>query len=197
MAGWVTWQQQIWAADKGGGEGGSPSWPVLLWCPEASRAASLLCCQPMSLSRTILTLSQLQSLHHSILTLPALTHPTRTGFLLKHTGYLLSCQLQMNLSVLGTCGGVWNGMADDWVLLDVSLLQSKQAQTEIKTEPSFCLPSSYLTLNVPPNLSHKGFCDVTGLLGLKSWYTSEETDNRNRYLSFWGASSQFCFSLPF
>lgn len=141
MAGWVTWQQQIWAADKGGGEGGSPSWPVLLWCPEASRAASLLCCQPMSLSRTALTLSQLQSLHHSILTLPALTHPTRTGFLLKHTGYLLSCQLQMNLSVLGTCGGVWNGMADDWVLLDVSLLQSKQAQTEIKTEPIFCLPS--------------------------------------------------------
>lgn len=145
MAGWVTWQQQIWAADKRGGEAGSPPWPAWLWRPEPSCAALLSARVAGAWVVGLPWPAQAWWCRSSCRPPPggpgSMSHGDGWALSWKARGFSQSCQLQANLSVVGGRGGVWwKGTADDWVALAVSPLQSKQVQTEMKTEPSFCLP---------------------------------------------------------
>lgn len=176
MTGWVTWQQQIWATDKRGGEGGSPLWPVLPWHSEVSSAASLLCCHPKSLGGTKVEPSQLQSCHHYLLEALLLAHPTRTGFLLKHMGFhpFASAigELVYSWSLWGSAVE-WNGrwLSCSWCFCPHPKVN--RLKLKIKIEHSIFSQAGYLWLNVPS--------DLPGLLGIKS---IEQIGKRDRYFSF-------------
>lgn len=183
----MTWQQQVWDADKRGGEAGSPPRPAWLWRPGPSRGASL----PGHVAGRHRG-GGIAPTSPRVVTPPRWQTPAagagkpvsggRRGSLLGGAGFRPVAPVAGEPVCCGRARGSTVKGDGRWPRSS----RANRFKPRWKQGPASACQAGCLPEEAPPCLSPGGFCEMAGLLGLKPGLPAWASGNTGRYLSFLG-----------